>query len=39
MMTVEQKPLTNPETLEQEPALPTIEAATVWLASAANELH
>lgn len=31
--------ITNPETLEQEPALPTIDAATAWLASAANELH
>jgi hypothetical protein len=31
--------LTNPETSEQGPALPTIDAATAWLASTANELH
>jgi len=31
--------VTNPETLEQESALPTIDAAAAWLASASNELH
>jgi hypothetical protein len=31
--------ITNTETLEQEPALPTIDAATAWLASFSNELH
>lgn len=31
--------VTNPETMEQEPALPTIDAATAWLVSAVNEPH